>query len=1036
MSAAVFASSPNVQVLSQAAVSPVTGVNPNHGLAIGADGALYGTTDHGGDTDEGIFFKLDASGNLTQLSSFGGANGSSPSQTGLVRGKDGNFYAIPFYSSPSYPNGALRRITPDGQSSIIGDFAGTGVAGPLSLIASSDGALYGTADNMGGTGITIFTATTAGAITMLAQLSGQRSFGLLVEAADNNLYIMVADSDSSSGKLYRITKSGEVTVLHTFSPSTEGALFSTGIVLGPDGNLYATLLPSQGNGSVLCRITLSGEVTVIQQLHIGINLVAAANGRLYGLESVAGHGYFATNLYRVTLQGEAMLLKVFASFADYLSGVSVGPDGNLYGTSQATGPQGRGAIFRVDASDRLAFIYLFAGGEFPASALIQGPDSKLYGTTMSGGSRHLGEVFRIAPDGSRTPVAEFDGLNGRNPSAALALAPDGKLYGVTTRGGSKDVGVIFSVTTDGQLAVVAEFPDDVGPPTFPLTIGPNGAIYGVTAYGGVNHAGSIFKVADGSLLTLFNFNYDPNAATYGNPVTALTLSPDGKLYGVANTQTPHPDGTVTTNAVIYSISTDGPPQTIYTFDGSVAYYLPAGSYPNAYYLAPPPLVAAPNGDLYGANASGVFRLTTAGQFNLLSSVVASGLMLASDDNLYASVPSYSYTTANGRLVRITPDGITSTVATFNETDGGPLTSVTEGTDHLFYGSTTDANGDKGELYRAGLLAPQITGVTTIGTSKVVIHGSGFSGATRVSFGGVIAATYSVDSDTQITATLGSGSTATAIALTTPTGVTTYPAGSVAPGPVLNISTRLMVGAGDNVLIAGFIVQGSAPKKVLVRGIGPSLRQLGVAGALGDPLLEVHDSKGILATNDSWQDSSQAEAIMASGIAPSDSHEAAILQVLAPGSYTAVVRGAAGLTGVGLVEVYDLDPSSSKLANISTRGVVQSGEDVMIGGFIVGNDAPGKVLVRALGRSLASAQVSGALADPQLELRDSDGNLMAQSDNWPDEVQAQEITDTGIAPSDPKEAAIVASLVPGNYTAVVRGVKDTTGIGLVEVYKLD
>jgi hypothetical protein len=249
------------------------------------------------------------------------------------------------------------------------------------------------------------------------------------------------------------------------------------------------------------------------------------------------------------------------------------------------------------------------------------------------------------------------------------------------------------------------------------------------------------------------------------------------------------------------------------------------------------------------------------------------------------------------------------------------------------------------------------------------------------------------------------------------------------GQLLNISTRLRVQTGANVLIGGFIVTGTQPKKVLLRAIGPSLP---VADALADPVLELHDSSGILATNDNWKDSQQAD-IEATGIPPSNDLESAMVTTLPANNaaYTAIVRGKNDTSGIGLVEAYDLDQSvDSRLANISTRGFVETDNNVLIGGYIVGPGSA-RVIVRAIGPSLP---VAGALADPTLELHDAGGNLIASNDNWRTD-QEQEITATTIPPSNDLESAIVRTLVPGNYTAIVRGVNSTTGVALVEVYAL-
>lgn len=247
----------------------------------------------------------------------------------------------------------------------------------------------------------------------------------------------------------------------------------------------------------------------------------------------------------------------------------------------------------------------------------------------------------------------------------------------------------------------------------------------------------------------------------------------------------------------------------------------------------------------------------------------------------------------------------------------------------------------------------------------------------------------------------------------------------------NISTRLAVGMGDNVLIGGFIVTGNQPKKILFRALGPSLP---VPENLADPTLELHDSSGALvATSDNWRDSQQEE-LQATQIPPRNDYECGIVKTLDPGAYTAVVTGKGGTTGVGLVEFYDLDQSAdSKLANISTRGFVSQGDNVLIGGTIVTGSGFANVLFRALGPSLAG--VANALQDPILELHDGQGSLIATNDNWQDS-QADEIQRTAIPPSDGREAAILRQLPPDVYTAVVRGKDNTTGVALIEAYQLN
>jgi hypothetical protein len=264
--------------------------------------------------------------------------------------------------------------------------------------------------------------------------------------------------------------------------------------------------------------------------------------------------------------------------------------------------------------------------------------------------------------------------------------------------------------------------------------------------------------------------------------------------------------------------------------------------------------------------------------------------------------------------------------------------------------------------------------------------------------------------------------------------------STAPPPsdsrLVNISTRMRVGTNDDVLIGGFIITGTQSKKVILRAIGPSLAASGIAGALSNPTMELRNSAGaLIASNDDWQQSSQAAQIASSGIPPNNAMESAIIATLVPGSYTAIVSGVNNATGIAMIEGYELGSGAAKLVNISTRGRVATGDAVLIGGFIVQGSTSKKILIRAAGPSLGGA-VSHALANPFLELRNSAGVLVASNDNWGSSPSATQIAATGIPPTRAEESAILATLAPGNYTAIVRGVNNTSGVALVELYDLD
>ena len=259
------------------------------------------------------------------------------------------------------------------------------------------------------------------------------------------------------------------------------------------------------------------------------------------------------------------------------------------------------------------------------------------------------------------------------------------------------------------------------------------------------------------------------------------------------------------------------------------------------------------------------------------------------------------------------------------------------------------------------------------------------------------------------------------------------------GPqALNLSTRGVVSVGDNVLIGGFIVTGTEPKTIVLRALGPSLSGFGLSEVLADPVLSVYNSSGTLITsNDNWQADPNHFEVEANGLTPLNLLESAIARTLAPGAYTVIVRGKDQTPGIGLVEAYDVSPLSgnSRLGNMSTRGSVGTGDNVLISGFMIGDVDSATVVVRALGPSLASFGVSGVLSDPYLTIYDSTGSAIATNDNWQDNVNAIDIQRNGLAPPNPSESALALHLPAGSYTAIVSGANGGTGVGLAEVYTL-
>jgi len=366
------------------------------------------------------------------------------------------------------------------------------------------------------------------------------------------------------------------------------------------------------------------------------------------------------------------------------------------------------------------------------------------------------------------------------------------------------------------------------------------------------------------------------------------------------------------------------------------------------------------------------------------------------------------------LFKVTPAGVRSTVYSFTAATGTGPSRLTPSTDGNIYGTTqTGGIPNVGTIFKIDP-AGQVT--------TYIFDGAATGGSPSQVFEGENHNLYGA------TGTGGASNHGTIFRLN-----------MAPPRNLLNISTRLQVLTSDKVLIGGFIITGTDPKKIIIRGIGPSLS--GVGAVLQNPTLELHQGNVTIATNDDWKEH-QTE-VEATTIPPTNDFESAIVITLNPGAYTAVLAGKDNGTGVGVVEVYDLAPAAnSKLANISTRGFVDSGSNVMIGGLIVDGGTFGgfaRVILRAIGPSLAASGIQGVLPDPSLELRDASGAIIASNDNWKTRSdgssQQGEIEATSVPPPNDAESALVQNLAPGNYTAIVRGTGNTTGIAVVEAYTL-
>ncbi|HEX4641749.1 MAG TPA: choice-of-anchor tandem repeat GloVer-containing protein, partial [Chthoniobacterales bacterium] len=515
-------------------------------------------------------------------------------------------------------------------------------------------------------------------------------------------------------------------------------------------------------------------------------------------------------------------------------------------------------------------------------------------------------------------------------------------------------GSILKLGQDGALTSLYDFQaatQDEANPTVVIA-GTDGNLYGATgpkAVGDVN--GMIFKLTSaGTFTPIYHFQ-----DSKGTHATTLVQAADGNFYGTAAGDSSggffnHP-ASLHNPGIFFRLTPAGVFTVLYTFTGGAD-----GSFPNS-------LVQGKDGNFYGStyygpetppnlfNGNGtIFKITPTGVLTTLCSFTGASdganpgnVVEGADGNLYGIADSGTTRT----VFKLTPAGQRTTVYNLQGTNGTASAGLLASTDGNVYGTTKDGGIPKaGTIFR----------ITPAGqVSTWAFDGAGTGGQPSRPFEGAEHSLYG----------------ATAVGGTSNKG-TVYRLNMAPPRDLLNISTRLQVLTGDKVLIGGFIITGTDPKKIIVRGIGPSLS--GVGGTLPDPILELHQGNTTLATNDDWKEH-QAE-VEATTIPPTNNLESAIVATLTPGAYTAILSGKNDGTGVGVVEVYDLDQTAnSKLANISTRGFVDIGSNVMIGGLIVSGGANGgsaRAIVRAIGPSLTPLGVPGALSDPNLELHDASG----------------------------------------------------------------
>jgi uncharacterized repeat protein (TIGR03803 family) len=668
----LLAQTGSVQVLHDFS-GPPNGEYPEAPVVQGSDGNFYGTTTRGGSYEYGTVFKLTPAGVLTTIYTFtGGADGSEPTGA-LTLGGDGNFYGVTSYSGGG--SGTVFKVTPAGVLTTLYTFTdGADGAYPLAaLTKGSDGNFYGTTEEGGGSTDfgTVFKVTPAGVLTTLYTFKGAADGGnvraRLTQGSDGNFYGTTTDVGGSAyGTVFKITPAGVLTTIYTFTGNTDGSEATGALTLGSDGNFYGT----------------TGDGGLAQE---------------YG------------TVFKITPAGVFSTIYFFTGEADGYNpqaGLTLGGDGNFYGTTEYSGASAYGTVFKVTPGGTLTTLYSFSGGadgEYPFTGLTKGSDGSFYGTTYYKIGPHFGTVFKITPAGDLTTLYAFTSAgDGSEPFTGLTKGTDGNYYG-TTYGyyddGEEGSGTIFKVTPAGVFTVLHTFSGgaDGAYPYAGLTLGSDGNFYGTTSGGGADGSGTVFKITSaGVLTTLYSFT---DGADGANPFAPLTLGADGNFYGTTSL-----DGAVngtdeTGYGTVFKITPAGVLTTLYTFtggaDGGTPYAaLTPGNDGNFYGTT---YYGAENSDSNGYGT--VFKITPAGVFTTLYTFTDGadganpylGLTKGSDGNFYGTAASGGTANGNsafGTVFKITPAGVFTTLYTF---DGGaagydPNCQLTLGSDGKFYGT--------------------------------------------------------------------------------------------------------------------------------------------------------------------------------------------------------------------------------------------------------------------------------------------------------------------------------------------------------------
>jgi uncharacterized repeat protein (TIGR03803 family) len=707
------------------------GAGPVANLLLGSDGNCYGTTSGGGtnitgNNAAGTVFRMTTNGTVTVLVNFNGLNGGLP-QAGLALGPDGNFYGTTEFGGTN-GDGTVFKMTTNGTLTTLVNFNGTNGDNPLAtLTAGPGGRLYGTTRNGGTNGNfgTVFTVTTNGTFTTLLHFGGTNGawpYGGVTVGPDGNLYGTTAfggnpNGDLSGGSIFELTTKGLLTTLVRLADlgGTNGQYPYAGLTLGPDGNFYGTTYGggANTNGTVF-QVTTNGTLAMLARIP-GIQVETATN--------LQGYVYYTTNNWVTSAEVFNGTLTTLFSFSAPVNSINadgsqpqaaltLGPDGNFYGTASGGGTNGYGTAFKVTTNGTFSTLASFSGnnGDNPMDALTPGPNGSLYGTANTGGTSGYGTVFKITTGGAITTLVNFDRANdGANPQAGLIPGPGGNFYGTAVGGGSNLLylgnntydavsdGTVFELTTNGILKALTDFKGTNGAnPYGGLAMGTDGNLYGTTTYGGISNDGTIFQIkTNGTLTTLTNFN----GLNGANPFAGLTLGTDGNFYGTSEAGGTNNDGTV------FQVTTNGTLTTLVHFNGT------NGANPNA------GLLLGPDGNFYGTTWGGgarnygtVFKVTTGGTLTTLVSFAqtnggfpVAGLALGPDGNFYGTTELGGVLANAGTVFKLATNGTLTTLYGFAYSSTSPngnypfagLTLATNGNFIHFYGTTYNGGSSGG-----------------------------------------------------------------------------------------------------------------------------------------------------------------------------------------------------------------------------------------------------------------------------------------------------------------------------------------------------